>query len=118
MDVLKLAALLKEIAGDMSAEELAEKVGIPGQSMRNYMFRPRSIPKIDALVKIADYMEISLDELAERCGVKPPKQKLRANNYNVLTVDDAYLVTSTLNHRGRVDLCARLLSDAAAAYNA
>jgi transcriptional regulator with XRE-family HTH domain len=117
MDVLKLAALLNEIAGDMSAEELAEKVGIPGQSMRNYMFRPRSIPKIDALAKIADYMGISLDELAERCGIKSPKKKPRTD-YNVLTVEDAYLVTSTLNHRGRVDLCARLLSDAAAAYNA
>lgn len=117
MDVLKLATLLNEIAGDMSAEELAEKVGIPGQSMRNYMFRPRSIPKIDALAKIADYMGISLDDLAERCGVKLRKTKPRGD-YKVLTVDDAYLVTSALNHRGRVDLCARLLSDSSASYHA
>lgn len=117
MDALKLAALLNEIAGDMTAEELAERIGIPGQSMRNYMTRPRSIPKIDALAKIADYMGISLDELAERCGVKPPRKR-NDIPYNVLTVDDAYNVTSNLTHQGRVNLCARLLADSAAAYNA
>lgn len=117
MDVLKLAQLLNEVAGDMTAEEFAEKVGIPGQSMRNYMTRPRSIPKIDALAKIADYMDISIDELVERCGgirtrKNPPTE------YKVLTVDDAYRVTAPLNHQGRVALCARLLSDAASSYHA
>lgn len=116
MDVIRLSKLLIELAGDMSAEELADRVGIPGQSMRNYMYRPKSRPGIDVLVKIAEYMGISLDELAERIGAKNSSKPKPV--YMVYTVDDALKVTQGLNQRGRIDLCARLLSDASATYGA
>lgn len=116
MDVYKLAKLLEELAGDMSAEELGEKIGIPGQSMRNYINRPKSKPGVDALAKIANYMGIGLDELAQKIDVQVVSHKRR--EYVVPTVDDAYLLTKGLNYKSRVDLCARLLSEAAASYHA
>jgi transcriptional regulator with XRE-family HTH domain len=116
MNVVKLSNLLAELAGDMSAEELAEKIGIPGQSMRNYINRPKSKPGVDVLAKIANYMGISLDDLASRIDVeiKPPQSQ----EFVIPTVEDAYRFTKNLNLRGRVDLCARLLGEASGTYHA
>lgn len=114
MDVIKLSELLKELMGDGSAEDLAERIGLPGQTVRNYVTRPGSKPGIDKLAKIANYMGISLDELAVRIGIDVPNKKRALPN--VVTVDDAYALTRSLPHRGRIDLCARLLSETSASY--
>jgi transcriptional regulator with XRE-family HTH domain len=116
MDVYKLSDLLKELMGDGSAEDLAEKMGIPAQSVRNYISRPGSKPGLDKLAQIANYMGITLDELAFRIGVEI-KTKPSKNRISVVTVDDAYAVTKGLNAKSRIDLCARLLAEASAAYN-
>jgi transcriptional regulator with XRE-family HTH domain len=116
MDVKKLSELLLELMGDGTAEDLAKKMGLPSQSVRNYAYRPSSKPGLDALAKIANYMGISLDELAFRIGVEI-KTKPNKNRMSVVTVDDAYDVTKGLNAKSRIDLCARLLAEASTAYN-
>ena len=117
MDVIKLSDLLKELMGNGSAEELAEQIGLPGQSVRNYIYRPGSKPGMDKLVKIANYAGISLDELAQRVGLEV-KVKPASSVPRLITVDDAYRVTKALNAKSKVDLCARLLAEATSSYHA
>jgi transcriptional regulator with XRE-family HTH domain len=117
MDVIKLSNLLKELAGDDSAEVLAEKIGLPPQTVRNYINRPGTQPGIDKLVKIANYMGVTLDDLNERLDMGV-ERKRKAVYRTAVTVEDGYEMVKSLPEKSRVVLCARLLAETSASYSA
>jgi transcriptional regulator with XRE-family HTH domain len=70
---------LREALG-LTQEQLGRAAGVPPTSLRNYEQNRRQ-PRLDAAVKLADVLDISLDELAGRtwpagrggAGKKPRK---------------------------------------------
>ena len=56
---------LKDLIGEMSVCEFAKKVGIPQQTLSRYLLCQREI-SLEYLCKIADYFNVSIDELVGR----------------------------------------------------
>lgn len=60
-----LAENLKELMGEMSVSELAEKVKIPQPTLSRYLLCQRQIT-LDNLVILADFFNIDIDILIGR----------------------------------------------------
>ena len=60
-----LSENLKDLMGDMSVTELAEKVKIPQPTLSRYLLCKRQI-SLDNLVILADYFNVEIDILIGR----------------------------------------------------
>ena len=61
----KFAERLKELIGENSVSSIAEKIGIPQQTLSRYLHNQREIG-IENLCKIADFFNEDLDYLTGR----------------------------------------------------
>lgn len=61
----KFAERLKELIGDNSVSSIAEKIGIPQQTLSRYLHNQREIG-LENLCKIADFFNEDLDYLTGR----------------------------------------------------
>ena len=68
-----MGARLKQLRQDrgLSQAELAKLSGVPKGTLLQWEYGKRT-PKLDAAVKLADALEVTLDELA---GRQPPKDR-------------------------------------------
>ncbi len=69
---MSLSSRLKELrkARGVSQKQVAESIGINERAMRNYEIEARK-PEHDVLISLADYFEVSLDDLVGREWPKP-----------------------------------------------
>ena len=67
MDIIAFTIRLKQAMKDQSftAESLAEAADIPAASLRGWTCA-RSMPRLDAVVKMADALNVSIDWLTGR----------------------------------------------------
>lgn len=61
----KFAKVLKEYIGERSINQVAKDIGIPTQTLHRYVNCQREIG-LETLVKIADYFDVTLDEMVGR----------------------------------------------------
>jgi len=61
----KFSERLKELIGENSISSVADKIGIPQQTLSRYLHNQREIG-LENLCKIADYFEIEIDYLVGR----------------------------------------------------
>ncbi|MDR2716595.1 MAG: helix-turn-helix domain-containing protein [Treponema sp.] len=84
---------------DMTVKELAAKTGISRHTLDNYLNIRAHIPTIDAAVKIAQALGVSVEYLAT--GKEPPQANIPMSgdnialvqNYNLLNEEDRKIVT-------------------------
>ncbi len=84
---------------DMLVKELAMKAGISQHTLNNYLNVREHLPTLDAAVKIAQALGVSVEYLAT--GKEPPQASIPMNhesitlvqNYNLLNEDDRAIVT-------------------------
>ena len=60
-----LSKLLLELKGDMSEDELAERLGVTQTSLNRWLNK-KYFPRFTSLEKIANYMAITVDDLLQR----------------------------------------------------
>ena len=60
-----LSENLKELMGDMTVSELAEKVNIPQPTLSRYLLCQRQIT-LDNLITLSDYFNVDIDILIGR----------------------------------------------------
>ncbi|MDY5439284.1 MAG: helix-turn-helix transcriptional regulator [Eubacteriales bacterium] len=56
---------MKEYIGERSINQVAKDIGIPTQTLHRYVNCQREIG-LETLVKIADYFDVTLDEMVGR----------------------------------------------------
>lgn len=84
LDMAEFAARLKLLreARHLTQARLAELLSIDPRAYNRWE-RGSSTPQLDTLIKIADILQVTLDELA---GRKPPSDDVKLKNYELHTL--------------------------------
>lgn len=80
---------------DITQGQLAEVIGVVPSAVGKYERLPKSYPSVEALIKIADYFNVSLDYLLR--GIRPPQTV--ENNLNGQMLNSSFVQA---NHGGIV----------------
>lgn len=75
MNVKKLSALLTVLCDGETQVSLAKKVGVPAPTLGAYLRCNVKEPSTEFLLAIADYMDITLDDLVNRISDNPKRNK-------------------------------------------
>ena len=90
---------------DMLVKELAAKTGISRHTLDNYLNVREHIPTLDAAVKIAQALDVSVEYLAT--GKEPSKISISMNQESITLVQNYHLLNE--NDRKIVDELVQLL---------